>query len=79
MALKLQTHSQIYRLACKRGSQVAQLCGHYKYCKCEVTKTLALTQICSSPSLQGVEIVGLGVEMGGFRDQEVETGRFRYM
>ncbi len=27
----------------------------------------------------GVEMVGLGVEMGGFRDQGVETGRFRYM
>ncbi len=27
----------------------------------------------------GVEMVGLGVGMGGFRDQGVETGRFRYM
>ncbi len=46
----------------------------------------------SSPSLQnkdpgggvgstsrGWRWVGLGVEMGGFRDQRVEMGRFRYM
>ncbi len=29
--------------------------------------------------IQGVEMVGLGVEMGGFSDQGVGTGRFRYM
>ncbi len=29
--------------------------------------------------IQGVEMVGLGVEMGGFSDQGVETGRFRYL
>ncbi len=29
--------------------------------------------------IQGVEMVGLGVGMGGFRDQGVETGRFRPM
>ncbi len=47
---------------------------------------------CSSPSLQnkdpgggvgstsrGWRLVGLGVGMGGFRDQGVEPGRFRYM
>lgn len=46
VALKLHTaalnYSQIYRLACKRGSLVAQLCGHFKYCKCAGIKTLAL-------------------------------------
>ncbi len=28
---------------------------------------------------RGWRLVGLGAEMGGFRDQGVETGRFRYM
>ncbi len=27
--------------------------------------------------IRGVRLVGLGVEMGGFRDQGVEIGRFR--
>ncbi len=51
-----------------------------------------LLMLFSSPSLQnkdpgggvgstsrGWRLVGLGVGMGGFRDQGVETGRFRSM
>ncbi len=53
---------------------------------------MSIRDFCSSPSLQnkdpgggvgstsrGWRLVGLGVEMGGFRDQGVETGRFRYI
>ncbi len=29
--------------------------------------------------IRGWRWVGLGVEMGGFKDQGVELGRFRYM
>ncbi len=52
----------------------------------------SLTHFFSSPSLQnkdpgggvgstsrGWRLVGLGVGVGGFRDQGVETGRFRSM